>query len=79
MILDEEKALLGELGMDVAALALGAAARLQAQESVADAPLPTRPIKIPALPERLPEKPSRPPAATIALEPLGFSAPQASL
>jgi len=62
-------------GLALAALAVGAAPLLRAQESVADAPQPTRPIKIPALPDRLPEKPSQPPAIKIALEPLGFSAP----
>ena len=54
---------------------LGMALRLQAQEGVADEPQPTRPVKIPVLPDRLPEKPSRASVATIALEPLGFSPP----
>jgi len=62
-------------GLVLAAWALGAAGRLPAQESLADAPQPARPARIPALPDRLPEKPSRPPVATIALESLGFSPP----
>ncbi len=64
--------------MALAALALGAAALARAQESVADAPQPARPVKIPILPDRLPEKPSQAPAATIALEPLGFSSPSST-
>jgi hypothetical protein len=62
-------------GLALAALAVGAALSARAQEAVADAPQPTRPVKIPALPDRLAEKPSQPPASKIALEPLGFSAP----
>jgi hypothetical protein len=59
----------------MAAWTLVAAACLGAQESVADAPEPTRAIKIPMLPDQLSEKPSQAPAATIALGPLGFSTP----
>lgn len=61
--------------MALAAWTLGAASRITAQENVADAPRPTRAAQIPALPDRLPDKPSQSPAATIALGPLGFSAP----
>ena len=59
----------------MAALALCAPLPLLAQESIADAPRPTRPMKPPSLPDRLPEKPSHPPTAVFALEPLGFSPP----
>jgi len=62
-------------GMAWAALAVGAALTARAQESVADAPQPNLPVKIPALPDRLLDKPSQAPVATIALGPLGFSPP----
>jgi hypothetical protein len=59
----------------LAAMALGAVPPLGAQADVADAPQPNLPVKIPTLPDRLAEKPSRAPVASIALGPLGFSAP----
>ena len=46
-----------------------------AQGSLLDAPMPSREIRAPELPDRLPSKPSQPPAFKIPVEPLGFSAP----
>jgi hypothetical protein len=57
------------------AAALGAPLPASAQESLANAPEPTRAVKAPMLPGRLPDKPSQPPAYTIAVEAMGFSAP----
>jgi hypothetical protein len=57
------------------AAALGAPLPTPAQESLANAPEPTHAVKAPVLPGELPEKPSQPPAFTIAVEALGFSAP----
>ncbi|MGP8226495.1 MAG: hypothetical protein ACLQGT_10120 [Terracidiphilus sp.] len=57
------------------AAALGAPLPARAQESLANAPEPTRAVKAPMLPGGLPDKPSQPPAYTIAVEALGFSAP----
>ena len=57
------------------ATALGASWLAPAQESLANAPEPTRAVKAPVLPGGLPEKPSQPPAYTIAVEAMGFSAP----
>jgi hypothetical protein len=57
------------------AATLGAPWPAPAQESLANAPEPTRAVKAPMLPGGLPEKPSQPPAFTIAVEALGFSAP----
>jgi hypothetical protein len=55
--------------------ALSAAAPIPAQESLFNAPEPSRAMKGNALPEQLPDKPSQPPAFSISVEPLGFSAP----
>jgi hypothetical protein len=57
------------------AAALGALSPAPAQESLANAPEPTRAVKAPMLPGELPDKPSQPPAFTIAVGVLGFSAP----
>ena len=57
------------------AATLGAPWPALAQESLANAPEPTRAVKAPVLPGGLPEKPSQPPAFTVAVEALGFSAP----
>jgi hypothetical protein len=57
------------------AAALGASWPAPAQESLANAPEPTRAVKAPMLPGGLPEKPSQLPAFTVAVEALGFSAP----
>jgi len=57
------------------ASALGASWPAPAQESLANAPEPTRAVKAPVLPGGLPDKPSQPPAFTVAVEALGFSAP----
>jgi hypothetical protein len=57
------------------AAALGAPLPAPAQEGLANAPEPTHAVKAPVLPGELPEKPSQPPAFTIAVEALGFSAP----
>jgi hypothetical protein len=57
------------------AAALGAPWPAMAQESLANAPEPTRAVRAPMLAGQLPEKPSQPPAFTIAVEALGFSAP----
>jgi hypothetical protein len=57
------------------AAALGAAWPAPAQESLANAPEPTHAVKAPVLPGGLPDKPSQPPAFTIAVEAMGFSAP----
>jgi len=59
----------------LAALASSAPQVLQAQASVAFPPSQTRPGKGRPLADRLPQKPSIPPALTIPVEPLGFSAP----
>jgi hypothetical protein len=48
-----------------------------AQDTLLNAPEPTRAPGKRALPDRLAEKPSQPPAFKIAVEPLGFSAPGA--
>jgi hypothetical protein len=45
------------------------------QSSLIDAPQPSRPLKPHTLPDRLRDKPSQPPAFSIPVEPLGFSAP----
>jgi hypothetical protein len=55
--------------------ALGALSPAPAQESLANAPEPTRAVKASMLPGGLPEKSSQPPTFTIAVEALGFSAP----
>jgi hypothetical protein len=57
------------------AAALGAPWPAPAQESLANAPEPTHAVKVPMLPGGLPDKPSQPPAFTIAVQALGFSAP----
>ena len=54
---------------------LGALSPASAQESLANAPEPTRAVKASMLPGGLPEKSSQPPTFTIAVEALGFSAP----
>jgi hypothetical protein len=57
------------------AAALGAPWPAPAQEDLANAPEPTRAVKAAVLPGGLPDKPSQPPAFTIAVEALDFSAP----
>ena len=74
MILVAKRLLRAGLVMGLAA-ALGAAWPAPAQESLANAPEPTHAVKAPVLPGGLPDKPSQPPAFTIAVEAMGFSAP----
>ena len=63
------------LYLAMAGAALGALPPAVAQESLLEAPKPTRAVRSPALPDRLPAKPSQPPAFSVPVEPLGFSAP----
>ncbi len=61
--------------LTLALLALGAAQAMQGQASAAFPAKEIRSGKERPLPDRLPEKPSLPPALTIPVEPMGFSAP----
>ena len=63
------------LVLALAGAAMGALPAARSQEHLINAPEPSQPIKEHALPDRLPEKPSQPPAFSIPVEPLGFSAP----
>jgi hypothetical protein len=65
------------LRLAAAGAALCAVPAAPAQNSMVSAPQPTGAIRARALSGRLPEKPSQPPAFSISVEPLGFSAPGA--
>jgi hypothetical protein len=63
------------LSLFVVSAALCALPSALGQESLINAPEPSLPAKAVVLPDRLLNKPSQPPAFTVAVEPLGFSAP----
>ena len=57
------------------ALTQGRMAQLPDVPDATDAPKPSRVARERTLPDRLPDKPSQPPAFTVSVEALGFSAP----
>jgi hypothetical protein len=65
----------GILLLAVAGVALGAVPAARAQSGAAFAPDQWHPVRERALSDRYPDKPSLPPAFSIPVEPLGFSAP----
>jgi hypothetical protein len=63
------------LGLALAGVAMCGTLLVRAQSGVPSAPMPKQQLKARELSDRLADKPSLPPAFSIPVEPLGFSAP----